>query len=513
YILDRHGEAAPVGVAGELYIGGVQVARGYQNRPELTGERFIPNPFTSEEGQRLYKTGDLSRWKADGTIEFLGRNDFQVKIRGQRIELGEIEARLAEHEGVSEAVVMAREDRVGDQRLVAYYTGGEVNGNGKEEIGAKQLRTHLSARLPEYMVPAAYVRLEKLPLTPNGKIDRKALPTPEGDAYVARGYEEPVGETERALARVWAEALKLERVGRHDNFFELGGHSLLMVRVIARMRRAGLDVDVRTLFAMPVLSELAAAIGSQTTLVEVPPNKIPPGCDAITPEMLPLARLTAEEIERIVESVPGGAANVQDIYPLAPLQEGILFHHLVGEERDPYLIAEVYSFDRRARLDSYLRAMQAVIDRHDILRTGVVWEGLSEPMQVVWRKAVLQVEEVMPESGAGGPAEQLYARYNPQSYRMDVRQAPMLRVAIAHDEEKGRWLMMQLRHHLMGDLLTQELMREEIQAYLLGDEDRLPAPLPFRNLVAQARLGVSQEEHEAFFRRLLGDVEEPTAPF
>ena len=204
-------------------------------------------------------------------------------------------------------------------------------------MGAEALRTHLSARLPEYMVPAAYVRLEKLPLTPNGKVDRKALPAPEGDAYVARGYEAPVGETETALAGIWAEVLKLERVGRHDNFFELGGHSLLAVRVIERLRQAGLEADVRALFATPTLAELAALSVRRPEPVEVPPNRIPSGCEAITPEMLPLARLTAEEIERIVETVPGGAANVQDIYPLAPLQEGILFHHLMGGEGDPYI--------------------------------------------------------------------------------------------------------------------------------------------------------------------------------
>jgi acyl-coenzyme A synthetase/AMP-(fatty) acid ligase/aryl carrier-like protein len=259
YLLDSQMHPVPVGVIGQLYIGGDGLARCYLKRPELTGEKWVPNPFSASPGERLYKTGDLGRWRADGTIEFLGRNDFQVKIRGHRIELGEIEARLAEHEGVREVVLIAREDTVGDQRLVAYYTGAEANGGGKEGIGAEQLRQHLSARLPEYMVPAAYVRLEKLPLTPNRKIDRKALPAPEGDAYVMRGYEEPVGETEKALAGIWAEALKLERVGRHDNFFELGGHSLLMVRVIARMRQARLDVDVRMLFAAPTLAEFAAA--------------------------------------------------------------------------------------------------------------------------------------------------------------------------------------------------------------------------------------------------------------
>ena len=233
----------------------------------------------------------------------------------------------------------------------------------------------------------------------------------------------------------------------------------------------------------------------------------------ITPEMLPLVQLTAEEIEEIVKDVPGGAANVQDIYPLAPLQEGILFHHLIGGENDPYILGSLYSFDSRQRLESYLEAMQAVIDRHDILRTGVVWEGLPEPVQVVWRKAELPVEEVELEVGAGDGVAQLRARYNPRSYRMDVRRAPMLRVAIAQDEEKGRWLMMLLRHHLMGDHTTLEVMQEEIEAYLLGRGDRLPTPLPFRNLVAQARLGISREEHEAYFRQLLADVEEPTAPF
>ena len=248
-------------------------------------------------------------------------------------------------------------------------------------------------------------------------------------------------------------------------------------------------------------------------IVQVPPNRIPPGCDAITPEMLPLVQLTAEEIERIVRVVPGGPANVQDIYSLAPLQEGILFHHLMDEGNDPYILAILYSFDNRQRLDSYLAAMQSVIDRHDILRTGVVWEGLSEPVQVVWRKAVLPVEEVALEVGAGDGVAQLRERYNPRSYRMDVRQAPMLRVAIAHDEEKGRWLMMMLRHHLIGDHTTLEVMQEEIEAYLLGRGDRLPKPLPFRNLVAQARLGISREEHEAYFRQLLADIDEPTVPF
>jgi hypothetical protein len=238
------------------------VARGYLKRPELTAERFVADPFVEEWGARMYRTGDLGRWLADGTIEFVGRNDNQVKLRGFRIELGEIEARLMEHAEVKEAVVLAREDTVGEKRLVAYYTcresSGGVSESSVESVGAEQLRAHLAAVLPDYMVPAAYVRMESLPLTPNGKLDRKALPAPEQEAYAVRGYEAPVGEMETKLAEVWAEILQMEKVGRHDNFFALGGHSLLAVWVVSRLQQVlSVEVAIRDLFVHPELADLA----------------------------------------------------------------------------------------------------------------------------------------------------------------------------------------------------------------------------------------------------------------
>ncbi|HET8754456.1 MAG TPA: amino acid adenylation domain-containing protein, partial [Solirubrobacteraceae bacterium] len=222
YVLDGAGRPAPVGVAGELHVGGAGVGRGYLNRPALTAERFVPDPFSGEPGARLYRTGDRARWRGDGRLEFLGRVDFQVKVRGFRVEPGEIEARLVEHAAVRDAVVIAREDIPGDTRLVAYWvpqpaTDGAALGDEASDIAASGpgvLRAYLAERLPDYMVPAAFVRLARLPMTPSGKLDRAALPAPDGDAHAARAYEAPAGAAEEALAAVWAEVLGVERVGR-----------------------------------------------------------------------------------------------------------------------------------------------------------------------------------------------------------------------------------------------------------------------------------------------------------
>ncbi|RMN29368.1 Amino acid adenylation, partial [Pseudomonas coronafaciens pv. zizaniae] len=218
YLLDAYGQPVPIGVIGEIHIGGVGVARGYLNLPELTAERFVEDPFSAEPTARMYRSGDLGRWLADGNIEYLGRNDDQVKIRGFRIELGEIESQLSECPWVREAVVLVREHSPGDKRLVAYLTAQEG-----AVLSAAQLREQLSQGLADYMIPSAFVTLARFPLTPSGKLDRRALPAPEDDAYASRGYETPTGEVEPALAEIWRALLGLERVGRHDHFFELGG--------------------------------------------------------------------------------------------------------------------------------------------------------------------------------------------------------------------------------------------------------------------------------------------------
>ena len=256
YVVDGSGHPVPIGVPGELLIGGDGLARGYHSRPELTAEKFIPDPFRADPGARLYKTGDLAHYLPNGAIEFLGRLDHQVKIRGFRIELGEIELVLAGFPGVREAVTIAREDVPGDKRLVAYLTVKE--GAAPKDL---ELSGLLRAKLPDYMIPSAFVILDRFPLTPNGKVDRKALPRSEAQSSNLAEFARPDTETQKALADIWCEALGIQQVGLHDNFFELGGHSLLATRVASRaIATFRVRLPLRTLFEHPTLAGLAEQI-------------------------------------------------------------------------------------------------------------------------------------------------------------------------------------------------------------------------------------------------------------
>jgi amino acid adenylation domain-containing protein/non-ribosomal peptide synthase protein (TIGR01720 family) len=257
YLLDKNLQPVPVGVPGELYIGGIGLAKGYLNRPELTQQKFIPHPFSHEEGARLYKTGDLARYLSDGNIEYLGRIDHQVKLRGFRIELGEIEALLSQHPGVIQNTIIVREDIPGSQRLVAYTVP-----NPDQVPTISDLRRFLKEQLPEYMVPSAFVMLDTLPLTPNGKVDRRALPAPESRPELEVSFVAPRTPQEEKLAAIWADVLRLEQVGIHDNFFEIGGDSILSLQIIARANQAGIQLNIKQLFKHQTIAELAAVAGT-----------------------------------------------------------------------------------------------------------------------------------------------------------------------------------------------------------------------------------------------------------
>jgi arthrofactin-type cyclic lipopeptide synthetase C len=506
HVLDRHLQPVPMGVTGEIHIGGVQVARGYLHKEALTAERFIADPFSAAPDARLYKTGDLGRWLADGSVEYLGRNDFQVKLRGLRIELGEIEARLRECAGVRDAVVVMREDRPGDQRLVAYLLA-----HGKDAPAVRALRAQLLTSLAEYMVPSGFITLAEWPLTPNGKLDRKALPARDMLSPAGRDYVAPEGRVEQTLAAIWADLLMVERVGRDDHFFELGGNSLMAVSMIERLREQGIAADVRSVFTTPTLQGMAERMGAANPGVSVPPNLIPVDCTAITPDLLPLVSLSQDDIDRIVDTVPGGAANVQDIYPLAPLQAGILFHHLLNPDDDIYLQRRLLSFDSRARMEEFLGALQQVIDRHDILRTAVLWQDLPQAVQVVHRDAPVVVEPLACAPGRDAWQHLLNSTKRDQ-VRFDLRRAPMMTGSCVEDTVTGQWHLALLHHHIVCDHRSLQLVIGEIRALLTGAQDTLAPALPYRNFVA-ATLTADPAEHEAYFREQLGDIEEPTAPF
>ena len=520
---ERH--LAPPGVAGELHIGGAGLARGYLNRPDLSAERFIDNPFHDPahpgSSARLYRTGDLARQLPDGALVYLGRIDDQVKVRGFRIEPGEIESRLRQHEAVAQAAVMAREDRAGDQRLVAYVsaTPGAGATYGRADLAARLL-AHLRRSLPDYMVPSHLMVLDALPLTANGKIDRRALPQPELAAGAGADAVAPLqSDTERRLATVWAEVLQIDpaRIGADANFFALGGHSLLLMALMAALRAAGMAADARTIYEADSLRALAAAIDEAgagpcaTQAWCVPANPIPAGCTRITPDMLPLVDLSQDQIDAVVARVPGGAANLQDIYPLAPLQEGIHFFHLLHRHNDPYIVPALFAVDGADRFAALRAALERVVARHDVLRTAVLSDGLPQPLQVVWRRAPLDIVYIELDPGRDA-LDQMRARLL-QAQTMDVTRAPMLRLVAAQDPASARILVQVQVHHLIEDVTSSMVLTAEVQAHLARHEEQLPAPLQYREFVAHALRQAQEQDGAAYFSNALGTVTEPTAPF
>jgi len=443
YILNARLQPVPLGVSGEIYIGGVGVARGYLNRPELTEERFISNPFSAETDARLYKTGDLGRWLPDGNVEYLGRNDFQVKIRGFRIELGEIEALLALCPGVREAVVIAREDRAGDKRLVAYLTAQD-----QSNLAAADLRARLAGSLPDYMLPGAFVMLPALPLTANGKLDRQALPVPDGDALITRPYAAPQGPVETAIARIWQALLEIEQVGRDDDFFELGGHSLLAVQLIARLRQElNVEVALREFFAQPTPAALARVV-SDAGLAVLPPI-IP------VDRSLPLPLSWAQQRLWFVDQLDHAAA-------------GAAYHIAAGVRLQG-------SLDR----DALRAALDRIVARHESLRTCFVCID-GQPLQVIIPENVgfaLNERDLrdLSEHEQAATVNQISAAEAGRPF--DLSLGPLIRgelLQLADDE----YILLLTQHHIISDGWSIGLLVQELGAIYAAFSQGLPDPLP-----------------------------------
>jgi amino acid adenylation domain-containing protein len=523
YILDENLEPVPVGVPGELYIGGIGVAQGYLNRSDLTAERFIPDPFTGLEtgegvkpaaatlkpqalsGKRLYRTGDLARYRSDGLVEFLGRADHQLKIRGFRIEPGEIEAYLCAHPDVSGATVSAWEDSPGIKRLAAYIVPVGV------EPDQEALRIYVRNALPDYMVPSAFIFLKKLPLTPNGKLDRKALPKPDPGSCMAHQYVAPRNDAETALVTIWAEVLRVERIGIHDNFFSLGGDSILSIQMASRARQAGLNLSPRQIFQHQTVAELAPFMEKTAKIPdELIDGRVIPGQSEIAVAEFPLASLTLEEIEQIRQAVP----DVEDIYPATPMQAGLLFHTLLQPHSGVYLMQHRYWIEGSVDIDVFRETWQMIVDRHPILRTIFFWDTQTQPHQVVKRRMTLPFDyydwQGLSDSEQEARLEELLATERREGF--DLGSAAPLRIRLFRLGDR-RYLLIRSHHHILLDAWCTSLILTELRDHytsLIQHEftvkNRGPAFSDYIAWLLQQDMAAA----ELFWRGYLQDFSEPT---
>jgi amino acid adenylation domain-containing protein len=446
YVLDARLQPVPIGVIGDLYIGGDGLARGYLAQPALTAERFIPDPFNTDPGTRLYRTGDRVRYLPDGNIEFLGRADQQVKVRGFRIEPGEIEAALTMHPQVQDCTILAREDRPGDKRLVAYLVA-------TDRIEGADLREYLRTMLPDYMVPAAFVQLERLPLTANGKIDRAALPAPEQqDLALHSSYEPPRTKLEERLATIWAEVLGLERVGIHDNFFELGGHSLLATRLAARVREAlGVDVAIRSLFEHPTLAELAPRLSIAQPAESG--HQAPP-------------------LRRVARVEP---------LPLSYAQQRLWFLDQLDPGSTTYTTPLALRLRGALDLAALERSLTELVRRHESLRTTFALYG-EQPTQVIapprpFALPILDLQEVPAENRE---TEARTRAVDETLLPFDLGRGPLLRARLLRLANDDHVLVLTM-HHIVSDGWSLSVLGRELSVHyaaaVRGQQSALP-PLP-----------------------------------
>ncbi|HWG99355.1 MAG TPA: condensation domain-containing protein, partial [Pilimelia sp.] len=477
YVLDSRLRPVPQGVAGELYVAGIGLARGYLNRPGLTAQRFVADPFGSA-GERMYRTGDVVRRRADGSLEFLGRADEQVKIRGFRIELGEIETALARHEGVDQVVVVARQDQPGVKRLVAYL----VPAHGAAPPSVGELREFLGRSLPDYMVPAAFVTLDALPVSPNGKVDRRALPAPAPETAGAADHDPPATAAERAVAEIWAEVLGVERVGATDNFFALGGDSILSIQITSRLRAAfGVPVSPRALFTTPTVRGLAATLPAPAAA----PADVIPVADRGAP--LPMS-FAQQRLWFLDQFEPGGVE---------------------------YLSPTTLRLRGRLRPDVLADALSALVARHESLRT--TFDAVDgRGVQVIG--APYRVEPPVTDL-SGLPAAEREARL-PETLAtlvarpFDLRTGPPLRADLVRLADDDHVLVLVLHHIVTDGWSTGVLLNELGDLYAAGVRGE-PAALPdlpvqyadFALWQRERLSGPALAEELAYWRETLAGVE------
>ncbi|WP_247842476.1 non-ribosomal peptide synthase/polyketide synthase [Pseudomonas sp. MWU12-3103b] len=491
HLLDVDLHAVPQGVSAELYLSGAGITRGYLGRAAMTAERFVPNPFVGN-GERMYRTGDLIRQREEGELEYMGRIDHQVKIRGLRIELGEIEARLLAHAAVREAVVVASEVS-GSQQLIAYLVPSDpaiIEASAEQQAALQQtLGNWLGATLPDYMVPSHRLWLAQLPLTPNGKIDRKRLPALELSA--AQLHVEPANATEQMLVEIWKEVLGLEQVSTHDSFFALGGDSIISIQVVSRARQQGLELSPKDLFQQPTIQQLALCVQAAEGRVAPDPALID----------LPLHGLSEAQVAQL----PLPAGQLDGLYRLSPMQQGMLFLGLNSPEADLYvnqLSVPVQGLEP-LRLQA---AWETVSRRHDILRTGFLWQDMAEPLQFVLADPQLPFS-LLDWREQDHSAEALQGLADAERAKgFDLDQPPLQRLTLVQVSEHSYQLIWTYHHILIDGWSSSQLIGEVLSQY---SGRPLADAVPYRgyiNWLQQQDANAS----EGFWRQHLSRLDEPT---
>ncbi|MCW2917637.1 MAG: dptBC, partial [Actinomycetia bacterium] len=477
YVLDAGLQPVPLGVAGELYVAGAGVARGYLGRSGLTAERFVACPFGAP-GERMYRTGDLVRWRADGTLDYLGRADQQVKVRGFRIELGEIESALARHESVVQVAVVPHESGAGDVRLVAYVVPAM-------ETSSQELRRFAAESLPGYMVPAAVVLLDALPINRSGKLDRTALPAPDFSAsVVGRGPRTP---REEVLCGLFAEVLGLSRAGIDDNFFDLGGDSIIAMRLVARARETGLVLSAREVFQHQTVAALAE-VAVVATVAETPD--------------LPLAQPS----DRVLAELERDHPDLAEVWPLAPLQEGLFFHALLDTDTtDVYTPQLILDLTGKLDRDALRASVQALFARHPGLRAGFVAAADGELVQIVHRTAEPEWTEL--DLSARSEDEVRAAMAAERARRFDLGRPPLLRFALLTTGEE-RYRLLMTNHHIVLDGWSMPVLAAELLALYAvgGDAAALPSVPSYRDHLAWLARQDADAARAAWAESLMGSA-------
>ncbi|MCJ8271288.1 MAG: AMP-binding protein, partial [Psychrosphaera sp.] len=508
-ILDAHLNVVPKGAVGELHIGGDGLARGYHNRAELTAQTFINNPFydasKTNSSKRLYKTGDLARLRQDGEIEYQGRTDHQVKIRGLRIELGEIEHRLGGLATVDSALVLAQ-DLAGSMQLIAYVKSVQVIAENELADYVADIKAQLAKTMPVHMVPGILMVLEQWPLTPNGKVDRKALAPADGSGLQGE-YVAPTTQAEQALVDICADLLNIdaESVSTTANFFELGGHSLMGLKVVTRLRALDMSLTISDILTHNNLIDLAQKISGAVVLTGSK-SAIKADCTYITPDMLDLIELNQTELDLLMADsaggVTGGAENIQDIYPLSPLQQGIFYQNLVQTEIDPYITYQIFSVEGDSAYQKFIEAFEHLVAEHDILRTSFHWQQLSQPVQVVERNAVLPIE-ILPDAQN---AEQLITeRLAARTFKFTLEKAPMLNFTVCKKTGTQTYSLGIEFHHLVDDNIAISIFANQVGRFMAGETFTVPYEKQYRNYI-QRVIDTPLAEAETFFKSSLADI-------